>query len=259
MVAMNRREFLRLGASGLAIAALPLTGCVTAGPSLIEHGPGALAIADDGTRYEVVPDHHQLMITRPGGSARRVGRLGRAAGQLNYPVAVVVVGGLAHVVEVGNHRVQVFDRDGRSQAILGADELLYPCGITARGGRLFVADTGHGEVVELAPGGGAVRRFGRDRLMAPRGLAPLDDHLLVADAGRRQVVELGDNGAIVRAFDGDWVLPYGVATDGDTVYVADRSRPELAVFDRGGQRTGTLPLGDAASYVVFAGDELFVG
>jgi DNA-binding beta-propeller fold protein YncE len=256
---MDRRDFLRLGVSGIAFSVLPLTGCVTAGPSLIEHGAGALAIAGDGTRYELVPDRHQLTITSPGGRARRVGRLGGDAGQLNYPVAVIVVGGLAYVVELGNHRVQAFDREGRSQAILGAGELFYPSAITARGRRLFVADTAHGQVVELATGGGMIRRFGHDTLMAPLGLAPVGDHLLVADVGQRQVVELRDDGSIVRTFDGDWVMPCGVATDGDSVYVADRSRPELAVFDRGGQRIDTLPLGAAASYVTFTGDELFAG
>ena len=34
---MDRRDFLRLGVSGIAFSVLPLTGCVTAGPSLIEH------------------------------------------------------------------------------------------------------------------------------------------------------------------------------------------------------------------------------
>ncbi len=256
---MDRRDFLRLGASGIAISVLPLTGCVTAGPSLVEHRAGALAISGDGTRYELVPDRHHLTITSPGGRARRVGQLGAEAGRLNYPVAVVVVGGLAYVVELGNHRVQVFDREGRAHAILGAGELLYPSGITARGGRLFVADTGHGHVVELATSGGVIGRFGHDTLMAPRSLAPLGDHLLVADVGSRQVVELRDDGSIVRAFDGDWVMPCGVATDGDSVYVADGSRPELAVFDRGGQRIDTLPLSAAASYVTLAGGELFAG
>jgi len=232
---------------------------MTAGPSPVEHGGGALAVAGDGTRYELVPDRHHLTITTPGGSARRVGRLGTEAGELNYPIAVVAVGGLAYVVEMGNHRVQAFDREGRSLAILGAGELLYPGGITARGSRLFVADTAHGHVVELATGGGVIGRFGHDTLMAPRGLAPLGDHLLVADVGRRRVVELRDDGSIVRAFGGDWVMPHGVATDGDSVYVADRSRPELAVFDRGGQRIDTLPLGAAARYVTVAGDELFAG
>lgn len=259
---MDRRDFLRLGASGIALSVLPLTGCVAAGPAgpaVVERGAGAIAIASDGTRYELVPDRHYLTITAPGDLARRVGRLGAEAGQLNYPVAVVVVGELAYVVELGNHRVQAFDRDGRSQAILGAGELMYPGGITARGSRLFVADTAHGELVELAADGGAIRRFGHDAVMAPRSLAPLGDHLVVADVGRRQVVELRDDGSIVRTFDGDWVLPHGVASDGDSVYVADRSRPELAVFDRGGQRIDTLALRSAASYVTVTGDELFVG
>lgn len=258
---MDRRQFLRLGAGGLAISVLPLTGCTTGGPAVVEHGAGPLAIAGDGTRYELVPDRHHLMITSPGGSPRRAGGLGGAPGQLNYPVAVTVVGELAYVVDLGNHRVQAFDRDGRCHAVLGAGELLYPSGITtARGGRLFVADTGHGQVVELATGGGVVRRLDGDTLMAPRGLASIGDHLLVADVGRRQVVELRGDGAIVRSFDGDWVLPYGVATDGDAVYVADRSRPELAVFERDGRHVDTLPLTAAASYVTLAGDgQLYVG
>lgn len=254
---MDRRDFLRLGASGVAIAVLPVTGCVTPGPPLVEHD-GALAVAGDGTRYALVPDHHLLTIAAAGG-VRRVGRLGRGAGELNYPIAVTVVDELAYVVELGNHRVQVFDRDGRSRALLGAGELSYPSGITARGSQLFVADTAHGDLVELTTGGRVVRRLGQDALMAPRSLAILDDHLLVADVGRRQVLELRDDGSVVRTFGGDWVLPYGVATDGDAVYVADRARPELAVFDRGGRRIDTLPLRGAASYVTFAANELLAG
>lgn len=257
---MDRRDFLRLGAGGIALSMLPLTGCTSAGPAVVEGGAGALAIADDGTRYELVPDRHQLLITPPGGSPRRVGQLGREPGQLNHPVAIALVGPLAYVVDLGNHRVQAFDRDGTCQGVLGEGELQYPSGITARGSRLFVADTGHGQLVELAAEEGVVRRFGQDVLMAPRSLASLGDHLLVADVGRRQVVELRDDGSVVRAFAGDWVLPYGVASDGDAVYVVDRSRPELAVFDRRGNRVDTLPLSAAASYVTFAGDgQLVVG
>lgn len=257
---MDRRAFLRLSAGGLALSALPLGACTTDGPSLVEHGGGPIAIGVDGTRYELVPKHHHLVITPPGGSPRRVGALGREPGQLNYPAAVITIGSLAYVVDLGNHRVQAFDREGRCQAILAEGELLYSSGITARDNHLFVANTSQGHIVELALDGGVVRRFGHGFLGAPRGLAAIDDHLLVADAGRRQVVELRDDGSIVRAFDGEWVLPYGVASDGDAVYVADRSRPELGVFDRRGKRLDTVPLTAAASYVTLAGDnQLFVG
>ncbi len=257
---MDRREFLRLGAGGIAISVLPLTGCTTAGPALIEGDPGALAIAADGTRYQLVPDRHHMLVTSPGGSVRRVGALGAERGQLNHPVALAVVGGLAYVVDLGNHRVQAFDRDGRCHAVLGDGVLLYPSGITTHGRRLFVADTAHGEVVELTPAGEVVRRLGHDALMAPRSLAMIGDHLLVADVGRRQVVELRDDGSLVRAFAGDWILPCGVATDGELVYVADRARPELAVFDRGGQRLDTVPLTTAPRHVTLGGDGvLYVG
>jgi DNA-binding beta-propeller fold protein YncE len=257
---MDRRAFLRLSAGGLALSALPLGACTTDGPSIVEHGGGAIAIAADGTRYQLVPERHHLVITAPGGSPRRVGSLGREPGQLNYPAAVTTIGALAYVVDLGNHRVQAFDGDGRCQAILGDGELVYPSGITARGDRLFVANTSQGHIVELALGGGVVRRFGHETLAAPRGLATIDEHLLVADPGRRQVLELRDDGSIVRVFGGEWVLPYGVASDGDAVYVADRARSELAVFDRRGKRIETVPLTLAASYLTLAGDgQLFVG
>jgi hypothetical protein len=256
---MDRRDFLRIGAGCIAISGLPITGCVTTAPLPGEGGSGAVALAADGTRYELVPHHHCLTITPGDGAARRAGRLGSAAGELNYPTAVVAVGALAYVVEVGNHRVQAFDAQGRSRAILGAGELFYPSGIAARGERLFVADTAHGHIVELTTGGRVVRRFGHDALMRPKGITPAGDHLLVADAGLRQVVELRDDGSIVRTFDGDWVLPRGVACDGASVYVADVSRPELTVFDRGGRRIAALPLDAAPSRVTFAGGELVSG
>ncbi|HUQ05933.1 MAG TPA: hypothetical protein VM261_25700 [Kofleriaceae bacterium] len=257
---MDRRDFLRLSASGIAVSMLPVTGCTSTGPMLVEGSPGPLAIASDGTRFELAPDRHHMLVTSPDGSVRRVGGLGRERGQLNYPLAIVLVGPLAYVVDLGNHRVQAFDRDGTCQAVLAEGELRYPSGITASGGRLFVADTGNGELVELSADGAVVRRFGGDAVMSPRSLAAAGDRLLVADVGLRQVVELRDDGSVVRAFDGDWILPYGVATDGEEVYVADRARPELAVFDRGGRRIDTVPLTSAASYVTLAGDgQLFVG
>lgn len=257
-MAMERRDFLRLGASGLAIAMLPMTGCVAPGTVVVERGPGALAIADDGTRYELLSASHCLLITEPGGTPRRVGQLGTAAGELNYPIAAAVLGELVYVVELGNHRVQAFDRAGQSRGVFASGELAYPSGITARGDRLVVADTAHASLVELAASGEVIRRFGQPALRAPRGVAPLGGHLVVADAGRRDVLELGDDGAVIRTFDGDWVLPWGVAADRDTVYTTDRARLELAVFDRGGQRIDTVRLTGAAGHLTLAGGELWV-
>lgn len=255
---MDRRRFLQLGAGGIAASMLPLSGsgCTTSsGPAVVERAGGPFAVADDGTRYEIDSRRHQLLITAPDGSTRRAGGLGRARGQLNFPAAVVVVGPVAYVVDLGNHRVQGFDRDGRVHAILGEGELLYPNGIAALGERLIVADTGNGSLVEL----GSMRRFGEGRLMGPRTVAAMGENLLVTDVGKRQVVELRDDGSVVRSFRNDWVLPYGVASDGDAVYVVDRSRPEVAVFDRGGRRIDTLSLSTAASHVTMCQGELFVG
>lgn len=249
---MQRRQFLRFAAGGIALAVLPLPACTTSGPPVIEGNAGPIAISDDGTRFEVVPDRHQIIITSPDGRTRTVGRLGRERGELNYPVAIAMSGGLAYVVDLGNHRVQAFDEDGTCQVIITSDELVYPSGIAAYGDQLFVAT--QGRIVEVTPYGDIVRRLATDPSMRPSKLAMIDDHLLVTDVGSRQIVELRRNGSLVRRYPGEWVVPSGVATNGSTIYVADSSRDELVMFDRDARPIGTLPLGAAPRHIAFAAD-----
>lgn len=250
---MDRRSFLRLSAGSAALAMLPLSACTTSAPPAIERAVGPTAIMDDGTRFVVMPTEHALVITGADGE-RRVGGLGTTAGKLNFPIAVAVVGELAYVVDCGNHRVQVFDRIGRSVGVLGEGELLYPKGIVASATELLVADTSNARIVGFALDGDVVRTLGEGTLSAPRGLARIEDALLVTDGGLRKVMELDDQGRIRRELGAGWIAPRDVATDGERIYVADATTKQLAVFERSGRQNKSLELEVAPRFMTLGAD-----
>ena len=252
---MDRRSFLRVGAGGVTLAMLPLGGCATDDLPAVDRATGPTAIGPDGTRYQLRPRDHALMI-----GDRKIGGVGTAAGKLNFPVGLALAGGLAHVVDCGYHRIQSFDATGASVALVGVGELMYPGGIAVVGDELLVADSSHGRIVGFSAADGSVTRvLGEGMLAAPRGLAVTGDRIFVADPGLRQVLELDRRGSIRRVVGADWVLPWDVATDGNTVFVADVSAAELAVVaTNGARRSIALDLGPrfvslAADGVLYTG------
>lgn len=266
---MDRRTFMKLSVGSAALAMLPLSACTTevaVTPAEVEVATGPIALGTRGVRFEVQPDQHRLVITDASGNRRMVGRVGSGVGELNYPIRVAAHKGLAYVVDCGNHRVQVFDADGNSVAMLGQDELLYPKGIAIEqdgGTKAFVADSRNRRIVVFdidGPNAGiATATFGAEVLQAPYGIAVVDGRVMVADAGLRQVVELGRDGRIVRALEGDFVLPYDVAFDGDTLYVADAADARLSLFDWRGKATGSVALAKAATFCSLGSGRVFVG
>src|SRR5581483_2219809 len=87
---------------------------------------------------------------------RAYGSLGHGPGELRFPYDVSVdEEGRAWVAEFGNHRIQVFDRAGRSLAIWGTPgrregELAEPWGIAlAPRGLVYVLDSGNDRIYEL--------------------------------------------------------------------------------------------------------------
>lgn len=251
--------FLRVGAGSAALAMLPLTGCTT-GSSLppIETTGGPTTVTADGVRFEARPNAHALLITNARGDLR-TGGVGHAAGKFNYPVGVATLGGLAYIVERGNHRVQVIDASGASVRMIGETELFYPGDIAVTAEQeLLVADSRNARVVGFTADGELTRELGKGTLSAPSGLTVIDDSILVADPGLHEVLELDRSGAVRRKLGAGWVLPWSVATDGERVFVIDGASPVIAVLDRSGRRVETLELDRPASYVSYVDGTLFV-
>ena len=245
---MDRRTFLKYGAGGVAVTMLPLGACSTSASTEVEAVAGPTAIAADGTRYVALPNAHSLSITTSLGE-RRVGGVGRDAGQLNFPVAIAMIGELAYVVENGNHRVQVFDAQGASVRMFGADTLFHPNAIAADANEIVIADSRNGRLVTFSHDGEMIRSIGAGVLSAPQGIALVEGGFLVADPGLRKVLELDLSGRIRRELSKGWILPKSLASDGESVFVGDISTSELAVLTRAGKRTGTIAVEGIPSFL----------
>lgn len=151
-------------------------------------------------------------------------------------------------VDTGNHRVLVFDAEGRQTQVVGRrgegpGEFNYPTWVTVAGdGTFYVTDTLNFRVQAFAADGTPLRSVGRvgqvvGSFSKPKGVA-LDGagHLYVVD-GLYDVVQLfNSEGQVLMYFGGAgaepghlW-LPAGIAIAGDDVFVADTQNRRVQVF-----------------------------
>lgn len=261
MTCIDRRTFLAYGSSAVITASL--AGCGGGGsesahPEVMSSASTPMAASDEGMQFRVVGRSHSLVIRPKGGTERSVGGVGRRQGKMNAPGGVAELGGLAYVVDTGNHRVQVFDGSGKAVRTFGEDTLLYPGGIATGRGAVYVADSRNGRIVAFTPDGQLNRILGAGTLSAPRGLQVLDDGIVVADPGLRKVLKLSFDGRVLQELGTGWVLPWDVATDGKHFYVADVSRNELGVTTLAGKLDEPLALDVAPANVWYRGGTLHV-
>jgi len=120
-----------------------------------------------------------------------------------------------------------------------------PSGIdVSADGTVAVVDRGNRRVQIFGPNGAFWSAFGREgtgpgELAAPRDIAVGDDRLFVTDPGTRSVIVLTRAGTEIGRITG-LADPWGVAIGpGGRVFVTDRARHEIAVFDPAGTRLAT--------------------
>jgi tripartite motif-containing protein 71 len=101
-----------------------------------------------------------------------------------------------------NHRIQVFDTDGKPIREWQA-EFYGPRGIAiARDGTVYVTDTGNGRVLRFTPEGQQLQQFGKKgkgpgQLEEPMGIAVSErGDVYVADAGNERVVVFAADGTL---------------------------------------------------------------
>lgn len=260
MKTVGRREFLALGGGIAVLTTLPLAGCGggESYPDVSRAGIGPVATTTSGRRYQAVAAKHSLTVTEPGGAQARLGTLGVARGQFNFPTGVAVLDGRVYVVETGNHRVQILDDKGNPLGFIGEGDLLYPGGVAVGKGEIYVSDSRNGRIVVFSPDGTRLRVLGQGILSAPRGLSVTAGALLVADPGLHKVLKLSLGGELLGEIDGDWFLPWDVATDGTFIYVADASREEVGVATWAGERAPSIPLDATPTNVWFSKGNIYV-
>ena len=224
---------------------------------LWDFGVGAVSAGGLSDPYEA----NQLTLA-PEFTINEAGVAGSAEGQLSAPRNMEVgPDGLIYVLDSGNHRIQVFDRDGRLQrgwGEFGSGEGQFnePWGLAVDDEYVYVADTWNHRIQKFTLDGELVDVFGASGSPAaddpsgglglffgPRDIVLIgEDRLLVTDTGNHRLQMLDRDGNFITNVGsfgngpGQFNEPVGlaVALDG-SVYVADtwngriqQLSPELA-------------------------------
>lgn len=163
---------------------------------------------------------------------------------LNQPRSVYVHNGQIYVSDTSNHRVVVFDYNGRYVRKFGdtGDEktrLAFPYGVAVAGNEVFVADAGLMKVAVFDLAGNFLRYFGGDVLKKPVNIVYHGDRLYFTDVVRQQVVvvdtsgrELFSIGKLGQKEPGEFYYPNGLAMAPDgRIFVADTNNSRLQIFD----------------------------
>ncbi len=177
-------------------------------------------------------------------------------GQLNRPHALAIgANGLLYVADTNNHRVAVFDPEGKLVNSFGMYGLApqpnvfnEPWGLAvAPDGTVYVADTWNHRIVAYSPEGERLREWGVEGanqlgnlygFWGPRAVAVDTEGLVyVADTGNKRIMVYNSEGVFIRqigsggALGGQLDEPVGLAfgTDGK-LYVADTWNQRIQVF-----------------------------
>jgi uncharacterized protein (TIGR03663 family) len=210
-------------------------------PTMWDYGVGAVAFGETTNPYE-----EGELILEPTLILNESGIAGTAEGQFALPRNMVIgENGNIYVVDSGNHRLQVFDKDGNFLNAWGSfgtenGQFNEPWGITVDEQYVYVADTWNHRIQKFTLEGEFVNSFGASGspevegeglglFFGPRSIVLLDDgRLLVTDTGNHRMQVLDTEGNFqyqVGGFGNDLGQmnePVGLAKGpGGLVYLAD--------------------------------------
>ena len=191
------------------------------------------------------------------GAIQSWGTFGSGPGQLDYPKGLAVDSdGNTYVADSYNHRVQVFDQNGRFVRQWGsqgnaAGQFQEPWGIAVDAqGTVFVADTWNHRIQKFDGQGRWLAGWGvfgdtggtlgaTNVFYGPRDIAlDMQGNVWVSDTGNKRIVKFSADGEFIGqwggegASNGQFREPVGVAVDKDgNVYVADTWNQRVQKFD----------------------------
>ncbi|MBI2426517.1 MAG: hypothetical protein HYV34_01595 [Candidatus Kerfeldbacteria bacterium] len=157
-----------------------------------------------------------------------------AASEFARPRGVAVdSSGNVYVADTENNAIRKISGGRVSTLTTGVTR---PEGVVVYGSTLYIADTGNGRLVRMSTGGGDVVSF-FSSLESPKKIVISDDgeHIYVADSGRAQIMDVAvdsETGTVLSgsgsagytegaADDARFRNLWGIALDGDTLYVSD--------------------------------------
>ena len=223
---------------------------------------GALAVDSVGNTFvswespalETGSELQVILLLNPDGTTRHTwgGRTGGAYGRFNKVAGMALDSTRAvYVSDSWNHRIQVFDSDGKFVRTWGrrsaADgDFKGPRGLAVSpAGEVFVADTDNHRIQVFSRAGKFLRKWGSKgradgQLNSPVDVAPTAEGVVyVADFGNHRIQAFDTDGNFLGKWGargkgkGQFDFPACLAASGtDTVYVCDRDNSRIQVFSR---------------------------
>ncbi len=182
--------------------------------------------------------------------------------------------GSSYLVSYASSEILVLDADGNLRQRLrdGVEGFDRPFDVVEAGGSLFVSEYRGNRIAKTTLQGFKTMTFGTrgsgdGGLLGPQYLA--DDgngYLYVSDWGNRRIAKFDHDGRFILSFGKrtagypGLLAPTGVLAYRDRIYVADRIRRHIAVFDPSGNFLGTLAEGllNAPEGLSLLGDSLIL-
>ncbi|GAW93588.1 6-bladed beta-propeller [Calderihabitans maritimus] len=178
---------------------------------------------------------------------------------LEKPLDAAVAGGKIYVTDSRNHRILVFDYNGKLVNAFGEDYLKTPYGVAVSGSRVYVSDAAASRIVIFNRDGkfeGYFEPKKEGKQFHPRdkyAIAPVgdlqvkggkiyvslikSDRVLVFDLKGNLQLEIGEAGVGA----GEFRAPHGLAVDDEgNIYVADSGNNRIQVFGPDGRYLKTL-------------------
>ena len=179
---------------------------------------------------------------------------GMVEGELLNPKGVAVdEDGNIYVVDSGNSRIQVFDKDGNYKFMFGGKgskdfQFMMPVGIAVFKNRVFITDSYSNnplsnKVVVFDKQGRFLYSFGElgsegGNFINPTGIYCSDSgYLYVCNQGNRRIEKFTLDGVFISSFGSEYLKnPYGIFIKGSKIYITDISEKKILIFDENSQK-----------------------
>jgi len=175
-----------------------------------------------------------------------VGSNGTGFSQFRYPQGIAVSNkGEVAVVDTCNHRVQLFNSDGKFQRAFGSqgvkdDFMNFPCSATYdKQDNIIVTDSDNHRLLVFSSNGELIQEFGSESLRNPWGVCTTSDgNIAVCSGGEKGEVQVySPEGSLVRQFRDPSTnsRPSYVVHSHDKYFVSYNDDQCVKAFDRQGQ------------------------
>ncbi len=171
-------------------------------------------------------------------------------GTFDAPRGLEAYEGEIYVVDTFNHRIQVFDVNGKFKRKWGSfgknnGGFNVPLGIQEYNNEIYVVDAYHYRIQVFDKTGKFIRKWGRfgcgdGEFDSPLQVTIYNDEVFVTDRNSHRIQVFDTDGNFLRKFGaygsgkGYFKFPYGIALLNDKVYVADRKNHRIQILDRNG-------------------------